>query len=176
MEAAPSFTVVTYRSHWRAYCFPFSTTSSVFLSTLIVSLVQMFETLSNLSILNMDWRVVKNYGETFSQFFSALKDVSYPVNCYWGEGLSHEVKAGFTVYLKVFICYGSKRMKTIQSFGKTVQNNQCSNGEPNELSHPNSSSIFLASSSSCGCRIWPTSRLFFSASLNNISTTQRFYF
>ena len=68
---------------------------------MIVSLVQIFESLSNRSILNMDnGHVVKYSEENFSQFFSALKDVSYPVNCYWGEGLSHEVKAGFSVYLK----------------------------------------------------------------------------
>ena len=88
---------------------------------MIVSLVQMFEILQVQTIQHVTWielwsnieekrfeyllasifeRILES-GKSYTNKFSALKDVSYSLNCFWGEGLSHEVKAGFFFLKKI---------------------------------------------------------------------------
>lgn len=85
-----------------------------------MSLVQMFETLSNLSIVNVDWRVVKYYGKTFSQFFFFQRwKMSHIQSIVTGEkAYPMKSKQVFTVYFEgVYLLWIQKAdTKTVNYF------------------------------------------------------------
>ena len=118
------------------------------------------------------------WGKFFTIFFQRWK-MSHIQSIVTGEK-AYPMKSK-QVFLKENMSYESKRLKPTLKKNSVIWKSLAKvsvemENQNNSLAKLPKKFLNSTSSSSCGCRIWPTSRLFFSASLNNISTTQRFYF